>query len=231
MIKQFNPYQNTTSSIRFNATYDKAQSNEANLYDNIASEYLWLHGDDVVFIPREVGVTEEVFGEFLASKFDKGYPFRMFVEEMEAWGGSGDMFSKFGLQVTDECTVWITKTAFSQGASDVYPKQGDILYINKSQKLFEVQGVEDEVKPGFYHFGNKTWYKISSKLFSYNHEIINQSVSAGIPDAIQALDNLLAAVDNSSVSLEAKETMTYNTKIEDIADEFVDDSEVDPLQG
>lgn len=231
MIPQYNAYSTSGAPpFLFNATYDLAQSNEANLYNNISSEYCYLYGRDTVFIPKEVGMTEEVFGEFLAARFDKGFPLRVFVEEMEAWGGGGDIYSKFGIQVTDECTIYLNKTSFNQATSGVYPKQGDLFYIVTSQKLFEIQHIEDETAPGFYHFGNRTWYRVNCKLFSYNHEVINQSISAGIPAAIQALDALLDDTENSlPVTLEDKENINYNSKVEALADIFIDESENDPL--
>ncbi len=234
MIPQFNLFNAYTSGgtppFQFNATFDINQSNEASLYNSISSEFCYLYGNDIVFIPKDVGFTEEVFGEFLAGQFNRGYNLRAFIEEMEAWGGQGDIYSKFGLQVTDECTIFINKTSFSQSVSAEFPKPSDLVYVTKSQKLFEISHIEDEVAPGFYHFGNKTWYKISCKLFTYNYEIINQSVSAGIPSAIQALDNLIEQTETDDlVKVDVKEETNFNIKLEEIADTFIDDSEDDPL--
>jgi len=215
---------------QFNATYDINQSNEASLYNSISSEFCYLYGNDITFLPRDVNNAEEIFGEYLAAVFNRGYNLRAFIEELEAWGGQGDMYSKFGLQVTDECTIYINKTSFSQAVSADYPKQGDLVYVTKSQKLFEISHIEDEVAPGFYHFGNKTWYKIQCKLFSYNHEEINQSPNVGIPAAIQALDDLLEVKDSESeVRIEVKEEINNNIPIQLAADDFIDDSEDDPL--
>jgi hypothetical protein len=88
-------------------------------------------------------------------------------------------------------------------------KRWDGLDIN--QKLFEVSHIEDETQPGFYLFGNRSGYRLNCKLFSYNHEVINQSASAGIPAAIQALDALIEASESTDkISVETKEQTNMN---------------------
>ncbi|NCP97689.1 hypothetical protein GW796_05540 [archaeon] len=203
---------------------------EAYLYDNILSEFIYLYGSDVVWLHNEVNKAEPIFGEYLAAEIDRGYPMRMFIEETEAWGGSGDMFSKFGLQVTDECTLHINKASFLNASASAYPKQGDLVYINKTQKLFEVTHIENETSPGFYLFGNRTVYRISCKLYSYDHKKINQSVSAGIPEAIQALDALIEDTKtNDLVTLETKEVNNTNAVINQESSFLLDNTENDPL--
>lgn len=214
----------------FVQSYDIEQSNEASLYNSIYSEHTFLHGSDVTYIPREVGTSEPIFGEYLAAMFEQGFPMRLFLEEMEAWGGGGDIFSKFGLQVTDECTLFCNKTTFAQAAPNEYPKQGDLFYIHKSQKLFELSHVEDEISPAFYLLGNRSGYKMQCKLFSYSHQAISQDPDSGIPTAIQALDSLLQDTNtNEQVTLETKEVRNNNQNIISSAISVLDNSELDPL--
>lgn len=232
MYAQYHSYTPSGSYIPppflFNKTLDKNQSNEAFLYNSIAMEWQHLHGCDIVWLPREVRQQEQIFGEFLASKFTNGFKIRMFIEENEAWGGQGDIYSKFGLQVTDECTLHTNKDTFFNSTASGYPKQGDIVYIEKTKKLFEVSHVEDETNPSFYLFGNLTGFKISCKLFTYNHEEINQD-SIDIPDAIKALDNLILNNDNELVTVEEKDFENLNLPIQKITSSILDVSEKDAL--
>lgn len=237
-IPQFNAYAVTGAPpFLFNAVYDIEQSNEANTYNQIGSEFQYLHGTDVVFMPREVGVEEPIFGEYLAAKINRGIPLRVFIEEVEAWSGGGDMYTKFGLQVTDECTIHTNKTSWLQASqavagADIYPKQGDLFFINKAQKLFQISHVEDETSPGFYLFGNRTGYKIQCKMFSYNHEEISQAPDTNIPAAVAALDDLLAQQDSEElVPLNDKEVNNYIQPIETEAAMIIDQTEKDPLLG
>jgi hypothetical protein len=234
-ITQYNSYAATGSGrpFLFNQTYDITAAGEANTMDQIASEFYWMYGTDLVFLPREVQSPDSILGEYLAASIEKGFPIRMFIEEMEAWGGGGDIYSKFGLQVTDECTLYINKTSFFNAVSGTYyPKQGDLFYVNKAQKLFQISHVEDEVQPAFYLLGNRSGYKISCKLFSYSYEGINQSASAGIPEAIQALDNLIFSTEASAYeSLNQKEERKTTKPVRTAAVPIVDKTEVDPLFG
>lgn len=237
-ITQYNAYASSGQPpFLFNAVYDINQSNEANTYNQIASEFQYLHGTDVVFMPRDVGVEEPIFGEYLAAKITKGIPLRVFIEEVEAWAGAGDMYSRFGLQVTDECTIHTNKTSWLQAmqaiaGEDIYPKQGDLFFVHKAQKLFQISHIEDEATPGFYLFGNRTGYKIQCKMFSYNHEEISQAEGSNIPSAVAALDDLLAQQDNEElVPLNVKEENNFIAPIEAEAATIIDQTENDPLLG
>ena len=214
-----------------NATYPLSGSNEAANFDSIASEFYYLYGTDITFLPREQNKEETTFGEYLSSVFNQGIPTRLFIEEVEAWSGNGDMYSKFGLQVTDECTLYCTKSFFTQQTSGVYPKQGDLMYVNKSQKLYVISHIEDEIQPAFYLLGNRSGLKIQCKLFMYNHEVISQEVSSGIPTAIQALDNLLDDLDGNKVTIDQKEFNQNNKPIQQSSLPIINISEVDPLLG
>lgn len=238
MINQFNPYAPSGAKpFYMNQVHGLNAPTEANLYDNIASEFYWLYGSDVTFLPREVNKEETTFGEYLSATINKGVPMRMFLEEVEAWSGNGDIYTKFGLQVTDECTLYINKTSFtnatsgSEAPSGLFPKQGDLIYINKSNKLFQISHIEDEVQPAFYLLGNRAGYKFQCKLFMYTHELISQEVSSGIPQAIQAIDNLLQDLEGNTVLLPEKEFNQNNSPIQTSALPIIDTTEVDPLMG
>jgi hypothetical protein len=212
-----------------NQTYELSGNNEANLLNGISSEWYYLYGTDMNFMPREVNLEETTFGEYLSSTIERGIPIRMFMEETSLWSGNGDMYSKFGLQVTDECTLWCTKSFFSEQTSGLFPKQGDLIYVGKSHKLFQISHVEDEISPSFYLLGNRNGYKIQCKMFAYNHEAISQSASAGIPSAVQALDGLLNDLEGNVVTLSDKEFNQNNSKIIDSAVPIINNVEDDPL--
>jgi hypothetical protein len=206
-------------------------NNDFMTMDSIATEFYLLNGTDITFLPREVNKEETTFGEYLSAVFNRGIPLRMYLEEVEAWSGNGDMYSKFGLQVTDECTLYINKSFFNSATTGLYPKQGDLFYVNKSQKLFQISHIEDEVQPAFYLLGNRAGYKFSCKLFAYTHELISQEVSSGIPAAIQAIDSLLQDLNGDMVTLPEKEYNQNNAPIIQSASSIIDTSEEDPLLG
>lgn len=229
----YNSYGTTTPlhPYKLNETYPASGMNDFMTTDGLATEFYLLYGSDTTFLPRELYKEDTVFGEYLSPVFERGFPLRMFIEEVEAWSGNGDMYSKFGLQVTDEATIYINKSSFLAQTENNYPKQHDLIYIHKSQKLFQIKHIEDEIQPAFYLLGQRAGFKFTCVLFSYNHEVISQSVSAGIPVAIQALDSLLNDLNGNSVKLPEKEYNQNNVPIITNATPVIDNTEVDPLQG
>lgn len=230
MIPQVNYYQKP-KPFYINRTYPLSGNNEANLFDNIATEFYWLYGDPVYFLPRTTHKEETSFGEFLSATINNGYYLRMWQDEKEAWAGNGDIYTKFGLQVTDESTFYINLSSFNQATSGLYPKQGDLIYSERSKKLFQINHIENECHPNFYMFGNLTGYKIQCGLFMFNHEQIDQSANNGIPDAVKALDDLLLDLDNNLVPLDDKEYNQNNKPIITNAIPIINNEEIDPLFG
>jgi len=188
-IPQFTP---VLAPFKFNEYYALDEANEANTWDNILQESIYLYGHDIIYIERDVNDSEPVFGEFLASQMSTGTPMRMFLEETQGWGGNAtDMYSKFGLQISDEATFHSSITAFtySKGVDILfYPKVGDLIYFLKGKKLFEILHIENETQPGFYSFGNRNEYTFKCKAYTYDSMEVMEDES--IPVEIQALNDL-----------------------------------------
>jgi hypothetical protein len=239
-IPQYNP---TQAPFKFNAYYDLNQANEANTFDNIMCEANNLYGHDLIYIEREVGTAEPIFGEYLASRLTTGTPIRMFLEETTGWAGNAtDMYAKFNLQVTDEATFHCPITTFCRAKDDIYiqetglpasgfpasgyalgeffPKVGDLIYFLKGRKLFEVLHIENEATPGFYSFGNRNAYVFKCKTYTFDHMEVMEDSS--IPLEVQGL-NLLAAQDETNMNDVIDNTI--------ISSGIISHDEVDPITG
>jgi hypothetical protein len=158
---------------------------------------------------------------------------RLYVEEAQGWGGIGDTYAKFGIQVNDECTVYCPKITFEQTLEGLYPKYHDLIYIPKSRKLFEIKHIEDELPPAFYLLGNRSGYVFTCKTFAYDHSDI--VLGNGIPEEVTALDEIIIDPDTIQAKFDeinATEVEKVNVKVQTIAHETViDHSESDPLTG
>jgi len=233
-IPQYNP---TAAPFKFNAYYDINQANEANTFDNIMCEANNLYGHDLIYIEREVGTAEPIFGEYLSAKLTTGTPIRMFLEETQGWAGNAtDMYTKFGLQVTDEATFHCPITTFTRAKDDMYinsdlpasgyalsafyPKQGDLVYFLKGRKLFEILHIENEATPGFYSFGNRNAYVFKCKTYTFDHMEVMADES--IPAEVTGL-NALAAQDESNFN----DVVDANI----ITSGVISHDEVDPITG
>lgn len=233
-----------TAPFRFNENYDTSEAGEANTYNNIFAEAVYLYGVDVVYIERTLNTPEQIFGEYLGAVLTQGTPMRLYNEELTqgGWGGGGDMYAKFGLQVTDESTFYGPKIIFDQAKLNTdpatstdqpfipfYPKQNDLIYFVKGKKLFEINHIENEAQPGMYIFGNKNSYVFKCKLYTYDHSAVK--VDASLPAEIQALDNV-TQVGNQLFDLKSTEKANFNDKVvaENIKNTIVDTTEKDPLR-
>jgi len=216
----------------FNQVYDINGSNEASLNLSLYTEFTFLYGTDIVFIERDPNEPENILGEFLQKKISRGTPMRLFLEDTEQWGGAGDIYSKFGIQITDECTLHCPKITFDQARSGLFPKYNDLIYVVKSKKLFEIKHIEDETSPAFYLLGNRSCYRIDCKLYVYDHSEIGTDSS--IPIEVQALDNIINnPATNTDWNPQEKEVEKFNLPIENIkvSELIVDTAEKDPLLG
>jgi len=88
-----NPY------FRYNAT------SEQNLYEDLIIESLQFYGQDLYYLPREIVNEDKIFGDDIPSKFSSAYKIEMYIENVEGFGGEGDLFSRFGIEVRDQATL------------------------------------------------------------------------------------------------------------------------------
>jgi hypothetical protein len=210
--------------------------------NSIFAECTHLHGNDVIYIERTLSEPEPIFGEYLTATLDNGVPMRLFMEELTAFGGGGDIYAKFGLSVADECTFYCPTLTFNQAKINpdydpleptstqflkFNPKVGDLIYYVNGKKLFEIQHIENEAQPGFYVFGNRNSYQMKCKTYSYQHENIDLA-DTGLPDNFKSLDEILTT---GGLDVIGNEETNFNTPITVSNSTLIDTTEVDPLRG
>lgn len=213
------------TAFKFNERYDVHGQNEANTYREILMEGTWKFGTDIVYIERDRGAVEPVFVETVGEAMKRGTPLRVFVEEVQGWGGMGDTFSKFGIRVGDEMTIYCPKELFRRTRPDepnFYPKAGDLIYHVPGNKLFEITSIEDELPPSFYLFGNEVSWKFSCRTYNYEHSEIDQADDNGIPDVVKILDQ--AVEEQTDIERNTTPWVDYGKS------GIVDESERDPLE-
>ena len=74
----------------------KDYSGEQNVIEDLTIEVIKSMGRDMVYIPRTLVNTDDLFGEDTISKFDDGYQLEMYVASVDGFEGEGDILSKFG---------------------------------------------------------------------------------------------------------------------------------------
>ena len=225
------------SPFKFNQNYDITKDGEALLYNSIYEEATYQFGTDIIYIERTLNTPERIYGEYLGAVISQGTPMRIFQEELTAWGGGGDMYQKFGLQVTDTVTFFCPTLTFAHSKPDpnnagqflpFFPKQSDLILHVNSRKLFEVTHIENEAAPGFYVFGNRNSYQIKCKMYTYDHGAVDAS-EPSIPAEIRALDTP-TKINGTMFDLKSNEAKFNQAITTEVAvNTIVDNSEVDPL--
>lgn len=150
---------------------DKVRS-EQTLFEDIIIESIKMYGQDVIYLPRDIVDRNTIFGEDYESRFDNAYTIEMYIEDTETFGGEGDLFQKFGLEIRDEATFIVAKRSWERYVGDyttgIRPNEGDLVYLPMSKKFFEISHVEHE-QP-FYQISNLPVYKLQCRIFEYNDE-------------------------------------------------------------
>jgi hypothetical protein len=154
---------------------------EQNLYEDLVIESLKFYGQDIYYLPREIVNQDKVFMDDVPSHFTDAYKIEMYVENTEGWGGEGDLFSKFGVELRDQATFVVARRRWKKligDKLDTYnfrPREGDLLYIPWSKSLFEIFKVETETP--FYQLNQLPTFRLQCELFEYNDEDFDTDIA------------------------------------------------------
>ena len=158
-----------------NHYFTQGSITEQLLYEDIVVESLKIYGQDTVYMPRTLVNKDEVLGDDTVSAFNAAYKLEMYIENTEGFDGEGDLFSKFGVEIRDECTFVVSRRSWNRLVKSKYndveyyrPREGDLVYLGLSGSIFEIQKVETESP--FYQIQNLPVFKLRATLFENNGE-------------------------------------------------------------
>jgi hypothetical protein len=147
---------------------------EQNLYEDIVIESLKFYGQDVYYLPREIVNQDKVFLDDVPSRFSDAYKIEMYVENTDGFGGEGDLFTKFGIELRDQVTFVMARKRWKRLIGDrleelnFRPREGDLIYIPFSNSMFEIFKVETETP--FYQLNQLPTFRVTCELFEYSDE-------------------------------------------------------------
>lgn len=154
---------------------------EQDLYENLVIESMQIYGQDVYYLPRTLVDEDKIFGEDILSRFKSAYKVEMYIENTDGFDGEGDLFTKFGVEIRDQATFIIARKRWSQMVSRYdnevsggRPREGDIVFLPLTNKMFEITHVEHEVP--FYQLSKLNTYKLQCELFEYSGEDFDTDV-------------------------------------------------------
>jgi len=164
-----NPY------IRYNV------KSEQDLFEDLVIESISVYGQDVYYLPRTIVEEDRILGDDIPSKFNNAYKIEMYIESIDGFGGEGNLFSKFGIEIRDQATFIVarrrwseTVASYNNNISGDLPEEGDLIYLPLSKSLFQIMHVEREVP--FYQLSNLNVVRLECELFEYNDEALDTGV-------------------------------------------------------
>jgi hypothetical protein len=175
---------------------------EKNLYEDLIIEQLKIYGQDTYYLPREEITKDSILGN-TTDKFTDAYSIEMYVEDVNGFAGQGDLVGKFGLEVRDELTLVVARRTFevlvdntSNTLSINRPREGDIVWLERFKKFFQIDFVEDE--DPMYQINDLPIFKLKCSMWEYASE----SVETGVGDIDSRLDSVSMDVLENQISLE-----------------------------
>jgi len=162
-------------------------------------EAIQIHGQDLIYIPRNVANFDQLFGEDPTSYFKQFAIIEMYLESWDKFEGKDDFMSKFGLRTEEIAQFRVSRRRFEEVIGQAFPRtlpnnnirpnEGDLLYYPMDRNLFEIKFVT--LKDSFYQLDDYYSYVLSCALFQYSSEVIDtgvQDIQNSLPNS---LDNLL----------------------------------------
>jgi hypothetical protein len=168
--------------MALNPFFLQGSDSEQQLIQQLINEQLQIFGVEVSYLPQKFIKKETILKEVSASKFDDNFSIEAYVSNFDGYTGSGDILSKFGMNLKDELTLIISKERFEDFISpflmgmdqdeiivSTRPREGDLIYFPLGNRLFEIKFVEHE-QP-FYQLGKTYVYELKCELFEYSDNI------------------------------------------------------------
>lgn len=204
---------------------------EQNLIDDLVIESIQQYGLDIIYVSSSLeDGTDAILNENDLRLFDETYDFEVYVKNVDGFEGEGDFLSRFGLQIRDSVTFTVAIRTFERFVtkdkqSIVRPKEGDLIYFPLNEKMFEIKFVEHESV--FYQTGALQVYDMRCELFEYSGE----RFETGRDNIDEFYANAKENFDSATTleSLDDLDAGADNLDFEDVADDIIDFSEIDPF--
>ena len=165
-----------------NLYFTQGTKGEQSLVQDLVDEQIKMYGLECYYIPRQIH-EDKLWGDIYYSQFKDSYLIEMYLENFEQFGGNGDMLSKFGLRVTDEIQLTVSRRRWKDFV-DVQtnkivsgrPNDGDLIWFPLNETVFEIKYVENQ-KP-FYQLGSLYTYTMTCEVFEYGDSIFDTGIPA-----------------------------------------------------
>jgi hypothetical protein len=168
-----------------NPFFIQGTNSEQGLVQDLINEQLRMYGIEVYYMPRQYVSKGKVIKEVLYSKFKTAFPIEAYLVNYEGFDSNSITLSKFGIRISDEMSLVISKERFELYISELMksipdvpnvlrPNEGDLIYVPLSDSIMEIKYVENR-KP-FYQLQKNYVYELKCELFEYEDEEISTGI-------------------------------------------------------
>jgi len=201
-----------------NPFFQQGTKAEQNLVQSLINEQLKIYGVEIYYIPRDFVRTNTIIREVVQSEFTDSYPLEAYVENYEGFQGSNDLMTKFGVRVTDELNLVISKDRYDNYIRPLLegrfnndptkiklfsrPKEGDLIWFPLSDTIFEIKYIEHE-QP-FYQLKENYVYQLRCEIFEYDNEVIDtgiEKIDDNVKDDGYILSLNLAGIGSTATAI------------------------------
>lgn len=149
-------------------------ANTQNLLDDLVVQQIKITGFDVNYLPMSTINYDNILGEGQQMMYSNNYIIEMYPLSTTSWqSGVGDLFSKFGVEITDSVSFVVSRSRFENELEGVrtLPKERDVIYVPFNQSFMIITEVIYDST--FFPFGKNVIYELRTKLWDYSGEILN----------------------------------------------------------
>ena len=204
-------------------------SPEQRLVESLIIESIKFYGRDFYYIPRkQSGSFDQLYGEDPRKTFTEAHLIEMYIKNVEAFEGEGDLASRFGLEIRDQTTLTVAIRRFeallagNPGLSAIEltrPREGDLIFMDfvrpdpkspgAAGMFFEIQFVEHEAI--FYQTGALQVYDLRCETFTYSNEdfatgveIIDAAFANGVSSYVTTGNTMPSSITSDNTIIEAE---------------------------
>lgn len=159
---------------------DPSVTNEQHLLDDSIQELIQINGLNCYYILRDsLTSLDQIRGEDPTTCYTRTYKMEMYLDNPMGSVSGGDIFSKFGLNITGSSNFIVSHKTFERYVPPQFrtrPYEGDLIYCPSMNQTFEIKKIEEEMN--FYTLGKKNpyYYNLRSETFQFSQEAFTTGV-------------------------------------------------------
>jgi len=157
-------------------------NSETNLIQDLVDEQIKLFGADIIYLPRK-DIVGGVVGEIIHSEFNNKLTIEVMLQNVEGFGENSEFISKFGLKITDEISISVSKRRWEEEVYKIQsdlenierPNEGDLIYFPLTENLYEIKFVEKESP--FYQLGKVYFFTMTCEIYEIGNDRFDTDIA------------------------------------------------------